>query len=141
MRASRKMVQRARKLRRVMTPPEVRLWQWMRGEPEEFKFRRQHPAGRFVFDFYCPAARLVIEVDGETHNRGDQPARDDARDAWCVGQGLRALRVPALSVRKEMDSIARAILAVCHEQLSRLPLHHSPEEANGPPPHAEHGEE
>jgi very-short-patch-repair endonuclease len=141
MRVSRKIVERARKLRRVMTAPEVRLWQWLRGKPGDLKFRRQHPVGHFVLDFYCPATRLVIEVDGEAHSRGDQPRRDTARDAWCAGQGLRVLRIPALSVMNDLDSVARGILAVCHEQLSRLPLHHSPEEANGPSPHASHGEE
>jgi very-short-patch-repair endonuclease len=141
MRASRKIVERARKLRRVVTAPEVRLWQWLRGKPGDLKFRRQHPVGRFVLDFYCPATRLVIEVDGDTHSRGDQPARDDARDAWCADEGLHVLRIPATSVMNDLDSVARGILAVCHEQLSRLPLHHSPEEANGPPPHAKHGEE
>lgn len=80
MRASPRIVECARKLRRVMTAPEVRLWQWLRGKPSGFKFRRQHPVGRFVLDFYCPAAQLVIEVDGEAHSRGDQPARDEARD-------------------------------------------------------------
>jgi very-short-patch-repair endonuclease len=135
------MVQRARKLRRVMTAPEVRLWQWLRGKPGDLKFRRQHPVGQFVLDFYCPAMGLVIEVDGEAHSRGDQPRRDKARDAWCAEQGLRVLRIPATLVMNDLDSVTRGIMAVCHEQLSRLPLHHSPEEANGPPPHASHGEE
>ncbi|WEK02674.1 MAG: DUF559 domain-containing protein [Candidatus Sphingomonas phytovorans] len=105
------------------------------------RFRRQHPVGRFVLDFYCPAVQLVIEVDGEAHSRGDQPARDEARDIWCAERGLRVLRIPATLVMNDLDTVARGILAVCHEQLSRLPLHHSPEEANGPPPRAKHGEE
>lgn len=123
MRASRKMVQRARKLRRVMTPPEVRLWQWLRGEPDDFEFRRQHPTKRFVLDFYCPKARLIIEVDGEAHNRGDQPQRDIARDAWCTEQGLRVLRIPAALVMSDLDSVSRGIMAVCRERSAEFPLH------------------
>jgi very-short-patch-repair endonuclease len=134
---SRKMVERARKLRRVMTP-EVRLWQWLRGEPGDFKFRRQHPTRRFALDFYCPRARLIIEVDGEAHNRGDQPQRDMARDAWCAEQGLRVLRVPAALVMNDLDSVSRGILAVCHEQIAEFPLH---QPSAGPPPHASHREE
>jgi very-short-patch-repair endonuclease len=121
MRASRKIVQRARKLRRTMTAPEVRLWQWLRGRPAGFKFRHQHPAGVYVFDFYCPAARLVIEVDGEAHNRGDQPQRDAARDLWCAEQGLRVLRIPAALVMNDLDSVSRGIMTVCHEQTSEFP--------------------
>jgi very-short-patch-repair endonuclease len=119
--AGRKIVERARKLRRVMTAPEVRLWAWLRGRPGEFKFRRQHPVGQYVLDFYCPAARLVIEVDGEAHNRGDQPERDIARDAWCAEQGLRVLRIPAALVMNDMDSVSRGILAACHEEASDFP--------------------
>jgi very-short-patch-repair endonuclease len=66
-------VLRARSLRREMTLPEGMLWQVLRQRPEGFKFRRQHPIGRCVVDFYCPAARLVIEVDGEAHSMGDRP--------------------------------------------------------------------
>lgn len=136
--ASRKIVERARKLRRAMTPPEVRLWQWLRDRPGGFKFRRQHPVGKFVLDFYCPAARLIIEVDGEVHNRGGQPERDEARDAWCAEQGLRVVRVPASLVMQDLDGVSRGIMAICGEQLSEFPLH---QPSAGPPPHAAHGEE
>jgi very-short-patch-repair endonuclease len=62
-----------------MTVPEVRLWQWLRTRPRGFKFRHQHPAGPYVLDFYCAAVKLVVEVDGEAHSRGDRPERDFAR--------------------------------------------------------------
>ena len=54
----------ARKLRRKMTLPEVILWHWLRQRPQGLKFRRQHPTGPYVLDFFCSDARLAIEVDG-----------------------------------------------------------------------------
>ena len=65
----------ARKLRRKMTLPEVILWHWLRQRPEGLKFRRQHPTGPYVLDFFCSDARLAIEVDGEAHSRGNRPDR------------------------------------------------------------------
>ena len=54
-------VLQARSLRRDMTLPEGLLWQVLRSRPEGFKFRRQHPIGRCIVDFYCPAAKLAVE--------------------------------------------------------------------------------
>ena len=61
-------VKKARRLRRVMTIPEVILWTRLRQRPGGFKFRRQHPAGPYVLDFFCSEARLAIEVDGMVHD-------------------------------------------------------------------------
>ena len=72
---SKATVAKARALRRVMSPPEARLWQVLRTRPEGLKFRRQHPVGPFVLDFYCADARLGIEVDGEVHGMGDNPRK------------------------------------------------------------------
>jgi very-short-patch-repair endonuclease len=58
-------IQRARKQRQEMSLPEVLLWRVLRGSPEGIRFRRLHPSGRLVSDFYCHKARLVIELDGE----------------------------------------------------------------------------
>ncbi len=80
----------ARRLRRTLTAPEVRLWVRLRiRAPSRPVFRRQHPFGPYVLDFYCPAAKLCIEVDGWGHNMGDQPARDERRDAWLGSNVLK----------------------------------------------------
>src|SRR5438045_2411564 len=94
-------VLRARGLRRNMTLPEGQLWQVLRQRPSGLKFRRQHPLGRCVVDFYCPAAKLVIEVDGESHSMGDRPQQDVRRDAWLRRQGLRVLRFGASDVMRD----------------------------------------
>ena len=119
-------VARARKLRSEMTPPEVRLWQALRQRPAGMKFRRQHPAGRFVADFYCHEARLVVEVDGEVHARGDQPQRDAQRDLHFESRGLSVLRFPAKAVLADVEAVVATIAA----QASRV----TPLRPFGPPP-------
>jgi very-short-patch-repair endonuclease len=103
----------ARALRRNMTLPEGMLWQALRQRPDGFKFRRQHPIGRCVADFYCPSSRLIIEVDGESHSMGDQPERDQRRDHWLREQGLHVLRVSAVDVIRDLPSVVMAILLAC----------------------------
>ena len=107
------IVLRARALRREMTLPEGMLWQMLRQRPDGLKFRRQHPIGRYVVDFYCPAARLVIEVDGESHSRGDRPERDHQRDAWLKSQGLRVLRIAAGEVFQNLHAVVVGITFSC----------------------------
>ena len=106
-------VLRARALRRDMTLPEGVLWQALRQRPDGFKFRRQHPSGRCIVDFYCPAARLAIEVDGEAHSIGDRPERDVRRDYWLREQGFRVIRFRATDVMRDLQSVLTAILLAC----------------------------
>ena len=98
-----------------MTLPEVLLWQALRGgRAGGLRFRRQHPIGPYVLDFYCPAARLAVEVDGEAHDIPDQAGHDLRRDAWLAEQGIQVLRVLAADVLDEkrrqgvLDTIAAA---------------------------------
>ena len=106
-------VLRARALRRDMTLPEGMLWQVLRKRPDGFKFRRQHPIGRCIVDFYCPAIRLVVEVDGQSHSLGDSPRRDLRRDKWLEGQGVRVLRFKATDVISDLQSVVTTILVAC----------------------------
>ncbi|MEI9902937.1 MAG: DUF559 domain-containing protein [Asticcacaulis sp.] len=71
----------ARKLRRELTPPEAAIWARLRVRDTGISFRRQHPIGPYVLDFYCAKAKLAIEVDGLIHDRDEQAIRDEARDA------------------------------------------------------------
>ena len=72
-------------------------------------FRRQHPIGRYVLDFYCAKARLAIELDGASHDLGNRPQRDSRRDAWLRERGIRVLRIPVTELR-EIDQAADAIV-------------------------------
>jgi very-short-patch-repair endonuclease len=116
-----------------MTLPEVALWHVLRERPGGFKFRRQHPVGPYVLDFYCAAASLAVEVDGMAHDMGDHPARDERRDLWLAGQGIFVLRVPATEVLRDLDAVVTAIHQRC-----ALPLH---QPSAGPPPRASHRED
>ncbi|MBX9643846.1 MAG: DUF559 domain-containing protein [Novosphingobium sp.] len=104
---------KARKLRVNMSLPEVLLWNYLRKKPMGVKFRRQHPVGSFVIDFYCPSAKIGIEIDGIAHEMGDRGPKDLARDAWLAGQGIRIVRVPASEVLKSVVDAAAAIVALC----------------------------
>jgi len=81
----------------------------------ELNFRRQHPIGEYVLDFYCPAAKLAIEVDGAAHDFGDRPRRDDRRTEWLGQQDVQVLRVPAKDVLADPDAVADAIVRLCNE--------------------------
>jgi very-short-patch-repair endonuclease len=104
---------RARELRRTLSPPEAYLWQMLRTRPGGFKFRRQHPLDRCTGDFYCAAAKLVVELDGISHEMGDNPARDARRDGWLREQGLRVVRFNADDVMKDVESVVTAIVLAC----------------------------
>ena len=81
----------ARELRQNPTDAEKRLWQHLRNRQlDGHKFRRQVPLGRYVVDFACLEARLIVEVDGGQH--GWRAAADAARTAWLKGNGFRVLR-------------------------------------------------
>ena len=119
---------KARALRRDMTLPEGILWQALRKRPSGLKFRRQHPIGRCIVDFYCPAARLVIEVDGLSPDMGGNPAKDQRRDMWLREQGMRIVRFAARDVMRDLQAVVDAILIEIRRE---LPLHHA---THGSPP-------
>ena len=118
----------ARKPRKEMSLPEVLLWQRLRAGQAGVKFRRQHPIGPYVADFYCSNGRIVTEVDGQAHDRGDQPARDMERDRYLEANGYRVIRIAAADVLRDADGVAVSIAA-----LVANPLH---QPAAGPPPPA-----
>ncbi len=106
MRAPRKTIRNARRLRRALSVPEARLWSCLRRrEPDKPVFRRQHPIGPYVLDFYCAKARLAIELDGLSHDLGDRPQRDIRRDGWLKERGVTVIRIAASDLR-EIDQAA-----------------------------------
>jgi very-short-patch-repair endonuclease len=121
-------IQRARQLRREMSPAEAALWQYLRTPPSGLKFRRQKPFGPYYLDFYCRSAAVDIEVDGDVHDMGDNPARDERRDAWLATHGVLTLRFLAGDIFNELENVARQIEEVC---AARTPLHRA---SRGPPP-------
>jgi len=112
----------SRRLRRAMTPPEVALWQHLRGSPAGIRFRRQYAVGSFVADFYCPVAKLVIEVDGAIHDGDEAQVKDMARDAWLRSEGFEVIRVTGSDVLRDSAAVADAILQLCSNVLAPPPL-------------------
>jgi very-short-patch-repair endonuclease len=110
-----KQVKRARTLRRQMSLPEVLLWVQLQKRPGGHKFRKQVPQHPYILDFACLQARLCIEVDGEAHNRGDQPQKDRVRDQLLSARGFRTLRLTAYEVLNNMEGCVMAIVAACGE--------------------------
>jgi very-short-patch-repair endonuclease len=116
MRASIKTFKRARRLRREMTLPEVVLWECLRkGRLGGLSFRRQHPFGVYILDFYQPGAKLAVEIDGAGHGEAAQQAHAARREAWLGEQGVRVLRFAASDVMDDetrvaiLDTILRAV--------------------------------
>jgi len=92
-----------------MTAPEARLWISLKGHRAAgLKFRRQHPPGPYVLDFYCDSAKLAVEIDGFVHATDDHPQRDAARDAWLAARGVRTLRI---DVRDDPDAVVATVVA------------------------------
>lgn len=101
---------RAWEMRRSMTPEEQLLWDHLRASRlQGFHFRRQQVIDGFIADFYCHAARLVVEVDGAGH--GDQIEYDAERDRILAARGLRILRVTNDEVRSDLDGVLASIVA------------------------------
>ena len=119
MRAPEKTVGRARQLRRKMTLPEVVLWQALRkGRVAGLRFRRQHPIGPYILDFYCASARLGLEVDGFAHDTAAQAKHDQRRAAWLWEHGVRLLRIQAGAVLRD-ERLEEVLVAI--EQATRAP--------------------
>lgn len=92
-RLPRQQLEKARDLRLHLTDAEQRLWPSLRDRRMGgFKFRRQHPIGTYIVDFYCHQARLAIEIDGGQHNQDDQRLYDERRTAYLEAQGIHVLR-------------------------------------------------
>ena len=100
--------QAARKLRNNLTPAESLLWSSLRGKQlKGLRFRCQHPVGNFILDFYCPAHKLVVEVDGKIHSQ--QIDRDNARTSELEKYGYRVLRFSNEQVINNLPYVLTAI--------------------------------
>lgn len=105
----------ARELRRNQTDAESLLWSILRNRRfGDFKFRRQHPLGRFILDFYCHDAKLSIELDGGQHNTDEGRRSDETRTQKIASQGIRELRFWNYEVLQETESVLEAIWNALH---------------------------
>jgi very-short-patch-repair endonuclease len=103
-------LRRARALRRSLSLPEVILWQALRGRRlGDARFRRQHPVGPYILDFYCDAVRLAVEVDGSGHEHPDQARHDARRTEWLNLRGIAVHRIPARDVLGNLEGVLASL--------------------------------
>ena len=117
-RPSDRIATRARALSRSMTEPEVMLWSRLktRGTDKPI-FRRQFAYESMIFDFYCHAARLAVEIDGSTHWSEAARDKDEARDHWLTRRGIDVLRVEAGEVYRNLSGVVNAVISRAEERI------------------------
>ena len=105
-----------------MPDAEFRLWCELRnGGLDGLKFRRQHPIGSYIVDFFCAEAKLVVEVDGEQHSTPEHVAADGIRTRWLEAQGYKVVRFWTNEVMQELEGVCAAILAASRGEWSNPP--------------------
>jgi len=96
------------------------LWSRLKGRGADKPiFRRQFAYGSMVFDFYCPAARLAVEIDGSTHWDEHKREKDQARDAWLARRGIAVLRIGAHAVFSDLSRVADGVILRAEELIGR----------------------
>ena len=118
--SGRSLLVHAHEMRRDATPAERKLWRLLRDhQAGGMKFRRQVPLGRYIADFYCAAAKLVVELDSVSHI---DPERDAVRDEWMMQHGYRTLRFSNYEVLSNAEGVAAAIVQAVRQPPPPDPL-------------------
>ncbi|MGP8215858.1 MAG: endonuclease domain-containing protein [Bacteroidia bacterium] len=108
--ASPEILKRAAVLRKEMTLAEKILWEKLnKHQVKGYRFRAQHPIGKFIVDFYCPKAFLAIELDGKIHRNEIVAERDDGRELEIKKLGIRILRFTNEEVFKNINKVIATI--------------------------------
>lgn len=103
--------QRRKELRNEATPAEIKLWSLLkRSSIDGNKFRRQHSVGSYILDFYCPAERLAVELDGDSHFTDEAIEYDRERTAFLNSLNIRVLRFLNTDVFNNLDSVCERVL-------------------------------
>ena len=111
-RTSAEMQQRAREFRKAPTRAEAILWERLRNRRlNGLKFRRQHPIGPYIVDFYCAQHRLIVEIDGPVHRL--QAEHDRLRAEELERRGYRILRVTNEEVERDIEGVLKKIAKAC----------------------------
>ena len=113
--ASKLLFEKAKELRGNMTDSEVVLWEYLKQHPLGYKFRRQHPLGIYIVDFYCHKLKLVIEVDGSIHNFEAIKEIDTLRQKQLKMDGLIVIRFTNKEVLKTKEVVIEKIKLLINE--------------------------
>jgi adenine-specific DNA-methyltransferase len=115
-----RLIEFARQMRRGPTPAEERLWRLLRDRRlAGYKFRRQHPIGPYIADFYAASAALVIELDGDTHCTEEGIELDRIRHAYLESLSIAVIRFWNFEVKEDTDALLETIGAICEERRGR----------------------
>ena len=129
----------ARNLRRDQTDEEMELWRALKaGRFAGFKFRRQHPNGKYFLDFYCPAALLSLELDGFQHGLPEQLQRDEERSKFLASQGIEELRFWNHQWRANRDGVLLDIWEALHRRTGCVKASRKEQNHRFVPPNPEH---
>jgi len=108
--ASPEMLKRAERLREEMTETELLLWERLRKNKNMgYRFRAQHPIGKFIVDFYCHEALLVIEIDGGIHKNKIVAERDEGRELEISKLGIMVIRFTNDEIYNDLDKVVITI--------------------------------
>ena len=115
---NKEIVPLAKELRKNMTKEERHLWyDFLRQYP--IRFQRQKVLGKYIADFYCARAKLVVELDGSQHYEGDGPEKDTRRTEYLEGYDLTVLRIPNFEVTDNFEGVCRYIDIAVKRSLSQ----------------------
>lgn len=114
------ILSRAREMRHPQTPAEATIWRNLRNRNLKYKFRRQHPIDNFIIDFYCAEAKLLIEIDGESHLQKEQMEYDTARTEHLEEIGYKVIRFTNNNVRYSIHAVIDEIIKVVKDRVEAL---------------------
>ncbi len=125
--ASYLIFEKAKQLRKNMTPAETVLWMHLKAGLEGYKFRRQHPIGIYIADFYCHRAKLIIELDGSIHQLAEVQQNDNKREADLLEWGYQVIRFSNEEVFNKINFVLNRILADIKLIINNKNLNASPD--------------
>ena len=113
---------RAKQLRRAMTRAETLLWRYLKaGRVDCLGFRRQVPIRNYIADFVCVSAKLLIELDGESHDFEERQKADQNRDSFFASEGFQVLRFTNEQVMSNLEGVVETIRQAAASRASGLP--------------------
>ena len=125
----------SRRLRKIMTPAELQLWEKLRDRQcGGFKFRRQQVIEGFIADFYCEAANLAVEADGSVHESAENIESDKHRDEVFRARQILTLRFSNTDIEKKIENVLVRIKLTCEARITSVKTFTSPAQKAPPSP-------
>jgi cyclase len=131
--ASHIIFENAKNLRKNMTDAEKVLWAYLKTGINGLKFRRQHPIGFYIADFYCHKAKLIIEIDGSIHIKKEVKENDEKRQKELESWGYFTVRFTNQQVLKEIENVIKTITEIIL-QVNNLQKQNTPQQSESKSP-------